>query len=90
VGGKASKRTRAPYPGRYEPGKLYQVHLQVREDSFTLYVQGQLVDYWTDPRLKFGGVGLFCGAGERARVAWIRVSHNSDTMGKLCALIASI
>lgn len=88
--GKASKPVRVRYPDRYEPDMLYRLHLKVQENSFTLYLQGQLVDFWTDGRLKTGGVGLFCTSGERARVAWIRVAHNSDTVGRFCALLASV
>jgi hypothetical protein len=88
--GKASKPIRVRYPDRYRPDTLYRIHLKVQGDSFTLYLQGQLVDYWSDARLKSGGVGLFCASGERARVAWIRVSHNSDSMGRLCAMLASV
>ncbi|HTR37198.1 MAG TPA: hypothetical protein VMH80_14940 [Bryobacteraceae bacterium] len=89
VDGKASKPVRVRYPGGYQPDLLYRVHLGVQGDSFTLYLQGQLVDYWSDAHLKTGGVGLFCANGELARVAWIRVSHNSDAMGKLCSMLAS-
>ena len=67
----------------------YRIRLQARGDSFTLYVDGQLVDYWLDGRLKSGGVGLFCGPGERARVVWMRVSHQTDLAGKLCALVSA-
>ena len=88
--GKATRLVRVRYPDRYQPDMLYRLHLKVQENSFTLYLQGQLVDFWSDNRLKAGGVGLFCASGERARVAWIRVSHNSDSMGRFCALLASV
>jgi hypothetical protein len=55
-----------------------RIRLQARGVSFTLYVDGQLVDYWLDGRLKSGGVGLFCVPGERARIVWMRVSHQTD------------
>ena len=67
-----------------------RIRLQARGDSFTLYVDGQLVDYWLDGRLKSGGVGLFCGPGERARIVWMRVSHQTDLAGKLCALVSAL
>jgi hypothetical protein len=66
-----------------------RIRLQARGDAFTLYVDGQLVDYWLDGRLKSGGVGLFCGPGERARIMWMRVSHQTDLTGKLCALVSA-
>jgi len=88
--GRAAQRVRLRYPARYLPGNLYTIHLQVRGDAFALYIQGQLVDFWSDARLKSGGVGLFCASGEHARVAWVRVSHNSDSVGRLCSLLSSV
>ena len=69
---------------------MYRVHLEVRGDAFSLYVQGNLMDYWSDSRLATGGVGLFCSKGEHARVAWVRVSHNTDSMGRMCSLLSSV
>jgi hypothetical protein len=88
--GKASRPVRVRYPLRFQADTLYRVHLEVRGDAFALYIQGQLVDYWSDSRLHAGGVGLFCAPGERARVAWIRVSHNTDSLGRMCSLLASV
>jgi hypothetical protein len=90
VGGQASRPVRVPCPSRFQADTLYRVHLQVRRDAFSLYIQGQLVDYWSDKRLRAGGVGLFCGPGEHARVAWIRVSQNTDSLGRMCSLLASV
>ncbi len=89
LGGRASRPVRVRYPSRLQADTLYRVHLEVRADAFSLYIQGQLVDYWSDSRLRAGGVGLFCGPGEHARVAWIRVSHNTDSLGRICSLLAS-
>ena len=89
VGGKASRPVRVRYPSRFQVDTLYRVHLQVRADEFSLYVQGQLVDDWSDNRLGAGGVGLFCGPGQHARVAWIRVTHNTGTLGRICSLLSS-
>jgi hypothetical protein len=70
--------------------ELFRIRLQADGDSFTLYVHGQLVDNWSDGRLKSGGVGLSCGAGERARVVWMRVSHQTDLTGKLRGFVSSL
>ena len=88
--GHESARARVRCPTRFQADTLYQIHLQARGDSFTLYIQGQLVDSWADSRLPSGGLGLFCTNGERARIAWVRVSHNTDTTGKLCAFVSSL
>src|SRR5271165_1442185 len=88
--GKVSRRVRTRYPSPFQADTLYRAHLQVRGDAFSLYVQGQLVDFWSDNRVHPGGVGLFCGAGEHARVAWIRVSQNTDSLGRMCSFLASV
>jgi hypothetical protein len=90
VGGQVSGLVRVRYPSRFQAGTMYRLHLQVRGDAFSLYIQGQLADYWSDNRLRAGGVGLFCGRGEHARVAWIRVSHNADSLGRMCSFLASV
>jgi hypothetical protein len=90
IWGRATRPVLTRYPERFQSDTMYRVHLQIRGEAFSLYVQGNLVDYWTDGRLAAGGVGLFCGPGERARVAWIRVSHNTDSIGKMCSLLSSV
>jgi hypothetical protein len=69
---------------------MYRVHLEVRGDAFALYVQGNLVDFWSDSRVAAGGVGLFCSKGEHARVSWVRVSHNRDSLGRMCSALSSV
>jgi hypothetical protein len=66
----------------------YRVRLDVRGHDFTLNIQDQVADYWSESRLRQGGVGFFCGRGERARLRWVEVSHQHDTLGKLCAYLA--
>jgi len=90
IWGQASKAVRTRYPERFQSDTLYRVHLQVRGEAFALYIQGNLVDFWSDSRLSAGGVGLFCPQGQHARVAWVRVSHNTDSLGRMCSLLTSI
>ena len=90
ISGRATRAVRTRNPQRFLSDTLYRVHLEVRGDAFSLYVQGNLIDYWTDHRLAAGGVGLFCSKGEKARVAWIRISHNADYVGRMCSLLASV
>jgi hypothetical protein len=42
------------YPARYQPDTPNRIQLHVQGDSFTRYVQGKLVDYWSDARLGAG------------------------------------
>jgi hypothetical protein len=90
VAGRASRPVRVRYPSRFQFDTLYHIHLEVHADTISLYLQGHLVDSWSVGGLRAGGVGLFCGPGEHARVAWIRVSHNTDSLGRMCSLLASV
>ena len=90
IAGRALRPVRVQYHEHFQGDTLYHVHLQVLGNTFSLYVQGNLVDYWSDARLASGGVGLFCSPGEHARVAWIRVAHNTDALGKACSWVLSL
>jgi hypothetical protein len=90
IAGQPSRAVVIRYPERSPADTLYRVHLEIRDDNFSLYIQGNLVDSWTDPRLQWGGVGLFCLPGERARVAWVRTSYHTDSLGRMCSLLSSM
>jgi hypothetical protein len=67
---------------------LYRVRMDVRDDSFVLAIQGQMVDAWSEPRLKKGGIGFFSARGEGSRVRWVQVTHQYDMLGRLCSYLA--
>jgi len=90
LSGHAARPVVTRFPQHFQPDTMYRVHLEVRGDAFALYIQGNLMDYWSDSRLASGGVGLFCSPGEHARVAWVRVSHNTDSVGRMCSLLSSL
>jgi hypothetical protein len=67
---------------------LYRVRMDLHGDIFALTVQGQMVDSWTEPRLRTGGVGFFTARGESSRLRWVQVTHQYDMLGRLCAYLA--
>jgi hypothetical protein len=67
---------------------LYRVRMDIHGDVFALTVQGQMVDSWTEPRLRKGGVGFFTARGESSRLRWVQVTHQYDMLGRLCAYLA--
>jgi len=67
---------------------LYRVQMDIHGDGFALTVQGQLVDSWSEPRLRKGGVGFFTARGEASRLRWVQVTHQYDMLGRLCAYLA--
>jgi hypothetical protein len=90
MAGRRSQSVITQYPKRFQGDTLYRVHLQVRDNAFTLYIQGNLIAYWSEESQSVGGVGLFCSPGEHARVAWVRVTHNADSLGRVCSLLSSV
>jgi hypothetical protein len=67
---------------------LYRVGMDVHGDTFALTIQGQMVDSWSEPRLRKGGVGFFTARGESSRLRWVQVTHQYDMLGRLCAYLA--
>ena len=90
INGKADKPVETPLRQSVRNDTLYRVAMDVRGDNFALVVQDQLVDTWTDSRLRAGGVGFFSPKGERARLRWVGVWHQYDTLGRLCAYLAPV
>jgi hypothetical protein len=88
IDGKEGPHVEKPLPLTVRKDMMYRVMLNVVGSDFTIMAQGQVVDFWSDSRLKRGGVGFFCGRGEKARVRWVEVSHQYDTLGRLCAYLA--
>jgi hypothetical protein len=88
IGGKEGPRVEKPLPFIVRADMLYRIRVDVRGSDFAIRAQDQIVDFWSDDRIPRGGVGLFCGRGEKARVRWLEVSHQYDTLGRLCAYLA--
>jgi len=89
VNGRETARSDKPLPMQLAPDSFFEVHMEVRGNDFTLMVQDKMADFWSDSRLKTGGVGFFCGRGESARVRRVEVTHQNDALGRFCAYIAS-
>jgi hypothetical protein len=88
VNGKADSRVDTVVPVDARTDMLYRVRMDVQGDNFALLVQGQMVDSWSEPRLRHGGVGFFSARGEESRVRWVQVTHQYDMLGRLCAYLA--
>jgi hypothetical protein len=88
IDGKVVSRVEKPFPLMVRAGTLYRVMIDVHGSDFTIMAQGQVVDFFSDKRLRQGGVGFFSDRGEKARLRWVEVSHQYDALGRLCAYIA--
>ena len=88
IGGEEGPRQQIPLAMSVRNDMLYRVRVEVRGDNFTTLIQGQVVDSWSDDRLKHGGIGFLSPKGERSLLRWITVSHQYDALGRLCAYLA--
>ena len=88
INGKQGPAVEKRLPSTIRADMLNHFRVEVRGNDYTILAQGEVVDFFSDSRLKSGGVGFFCGRGETARLRWVEVSHQYDTLGKLCAYLA--
>jgi hypothetical protein len=88
INGRAVNRVDSAVPFDARPDMIYRVKMDVHDDSFSLAIQGQMVDAWSEPRLKHGGIGFFSARGEASRVRWLQVTHQYDMLGRLCSYLA--
>jgi len=88
IKGKAQDRVDAVVPLTARPDMIYRVRVDVHDDSFAVTIQGQMIDAWSEPKLKRGGIGFFSARGEASRVRWLQVTHQYDMLGRLCSYLA--
>jgi hypothetical protein len=88
INGKEGPHVDKPLPLTVRPDMLYRIQVDARGGDFTILAQGQVIDFWSDNRLRHGGVGFFSNRGERSRLRWVEVSHQYDALGRLCAYLA--
>ena len=80
-------RQRLPLPLSVRADTLYHVQMSVRGNVFVTRVNGQIVDSWTDNRLKRGGIGFFAEKGEASSIHWVDVKEEREGIfGKLFAM----
>ena len=88
INGKPQDRVDAVVPFTARPDMIYRVRMDIHDDSFVLAIQGQIVDAWSESRLKKGGIGFYSARGEGSRVRWLQVTHQYDMLGRLCSYLA--
>ncbi|HYP13193.1 MAG TPA: hypothetical protein VEQ63_04655 [Bryobacteraceae bacterium] len=75
IRGKETTHTQVLLPLQPKIDTLYDVRVDVKGDRFSTYIQGKLVDYWTDDRIKRGGAGFYNEAGEQAVIKSSQVAY---------------
>lgn len=88
IGGHEESRHEAPITQYLRDDTFYHVLLTVDGEHFGVSLNGQLIDAWSDGRLKSGGIGLFAGKGEKADVRSVHLVENDDFLGRLCSQVS--
>lgn len=66
---------------------LYRVQMSVKGSDFSTSVNGQMIDSWSDSRLRAGGVGFFSEAGESASLRFVQVTDKDTIVGRLLSYL---
>jgi hypothetical protein len=85
VNGRERDRRNVPLPITTRNEAIYKVRMDVRGNSFRTSLQDQVVDNWSDDTLASGGIGFLALKGDQARIHRVSVTHQNDTLGRLCA-----
>ena len=87
VNGRRERETVIPIPLSLGTATTYGVKLNVDGKHFTTYVNGHLIDHWSDARLRKGGIGLFSDRRKLTRIVSMEITHQYDPLGKFCAFL---
>jgi len=88
IDGHEEPKHEAPITFNLRDDTFYRILLTVEGEHFGVTVNDQLVDAWSDGRLKSGGIGLFGDKGEKASVRSVHLVENDDFLGKLCSQVS--
>jgi hypothetical protein len=88
VDGVEGPKTELPLPLQMDLTKMFTVLGTVRGENFTVSINGQMVDNWSDSRFLQGGIGFYTEKGARYRLKWVRVVDKDDFLGWLCSRIS--
>ena len=83
INGHEGPRKQSPVLLAVQSDTLYRVLVEARGDHFTVTLNGQLADAWSDGQLKSGGIGLFADKGEVSWVRAVQIVDKDDFLGRL-------
>jgi hypothetical protein len=87
IQGRENSHVKLPLPLVVRTDTLYRVLVNVKADTFSTTVNGQMVDTWTDTRLQKGGVGFFAEGDEKAMLRWVTVSNRDTFVGRILSYL---
>ena len=88
IAGNIGSRVLTPLRMMIHANTPYRVTMDVKGNNYRTFIEDQETDFWTDDRLKSGGVGFFSEAGERARVYWVKLESHGDLLGRICGMLS--
>ncbi len=88
VDGHERLRIQLPLPVTATAKSMFRVRQEIRGDQFTTYLDGRVIDTWSDSTLTTGGFGFFADPGETAYIRWADVAYQDDAIGRICAYLA--
>ena len=88
VAGQETERVQVPVRMLIHNGRPYRIQQDVVGAGFTTSIEGEVIDFWSDDRLRAGGVGFLGDTGNRPHIYWMKLSNNDDFWGKLCGSLA--
>jgi len=75
ISGRQTQVGRVPIDQTVQADTVFHVQTDVRGPQFSTYIQGRLVDVWTDDQLKAGGVGFLNEREERGKVKSVSIRY---------------
>ncbi|HVX67347.1 MAG TPA: hypothetical protein VHA11_12125 [Bryobacteraceae bacterium] len=88
LGGRETRHVRIPIRMVLHNNRPYRIRQDVRGNAFTTSIEGEVVDFYTDDRLRTGAIGFLGDPGGAPHLYWVRVAYQDDLWGRLCAAIA--
>ena len=88
IEGRERLRIQLPLPVLSAAKTMFRVRQEIRGAQFTTYLDGRVVDTWSDSSLARGGVGFLADPGESAYIRWVDVAYQDDPLGRLCSYLA--
>lgn len=73
--GQQKDRARIPLRTKFARDTVFKIRTDVEGPTFRTWIQGDLVDTWTDGRFKTGAFGLLTDAAGRAKLQMIQLSQ---------------
>jgi hypothetical protein len=73
--GQQKDRAHIPLRTKFARDTVFKIRTDVQGSTFRTWIQGDLVDTWTDTRFKTGAFGLLTDAAGRAKLQMIQLSE---------------